>query len=304
MRLYFYRAQHPNFGDELNLTMWQHLLPDGFFDDAEEELFLGIGSILFDTHPKAPKKIVAGSGWGYATPPNVHDGNWEILFLRGPRTAEVLGVDPKFAIGDAAILLRETPLPDPKPGIGAAFMPHFDSVERGNWAKVCQLAGLTYIDPTDDVDHILATIRGADVVVTEAMHGAIVADALRTPWVAMRPIAPAHRMKWQDWAGALQIDLRMQALPASNLREAWSSVSGMDARGRKSRAVMDGIFAAPGNRIFAHRAARILQRLAKAEPQLSEDHAIASATDRAMAAIDQFLRRRQTHGAQKEVVTV
>jgi succinoglycan biosynthesis protein ExoV len=292
MKLYFYRAAKPNFGDELNLTMWRHLLPEGFFDGAEDELFLGIGSILFDHHPKAPRKIVAGSGWGYATPPDVHDGTWEVLFVRGPKTAEVLGLDPRLAIGDAAILLRETPLPPPKPGIGAAFMPHFDSVERGNWAEVCRLAGLTYIDPTGAVDDILATLRGASVVVTEAMHGAIVADAVRTPWIAMRPIAPAHRMKWEDWAGALGLSLRSHPLPASNLREAWSSLSGMDARGRRSRMLMDGPLGAPANSLLARRAAAGLARLARSEPQLSSDSAIEAATSRAMEAIDAFLRRR------------
>lgn len=298
MKLYFYRAKAPNFGDELNLTLWQHFLPADFFDTDEDEIFLGIGSILFDTFPTTSKKIVAGSGWGaYTPPPNVHDGSWDILFVRGPKTAEALGIDPKLSVGDAAILLRETPLPSPRPGVSTAFMPHFDSVERGNWQEVCALAGITYIDPTGDIQEIIATIRGANVVITEAMHGAIVSDALRTPWVAMRPIAPAHRAKWEDWAGALNIELRPNTLPASNLREAWSTVSGLDARGRRSRLLMDGPLGSPGNWLIKHRAARMLQRLSQTEPQLSGDAEIERATSKAQEAIDAFVKRRAGQSA-------
>lgn len=302
MKLYFYRAKAPNFGDELNLTMWQHFLPKDFFDDDESETFLGIGSILFDTFPKASRKIVFGSGWGsYTPPPNVHEGNWEIVFVRGPRTAKALGIDPKFSIADSAILLRETPLPAPAPGIKAAFMPHFDSLGRGNWAEVCKHAGITYIDPTAAVEDIIATIRGARVVVTEAMHGAIVSDALRTPWVAMRPIAQAHRAKWQDWAEALDISLRPHELPPSNLREMWSLFSGLDARGRRSRMLMDGPLGYPGNWLIKHRAARFLQKMAESEPQLSDDAQIERATNRAQEAIEGFLKRRAAGGATKSL---
>ena len=51
------------------------------------------------------------------------------------------------------------------------------------------------------------------------MHGAIVADAMRVPWIALRPLASVHRLKWHDWAGALEVDVRFQALAASSLPE-------------------------------------------------------------------------------------
>ena len=64
MKLTYYAGNPPNFGDEINATMWSHLLPRGFLDEEERELFLGAGSILWDYLPAASRKFVAGSGFG------------------------------------------------------------------------------------------------------------------------------------------------------------------------------------------------------------------------------------------------
>ena len=64
MKLTYFRGDTPNFGDEINAIMWPHLLPHGFLDEDDSELFLGAGSILWGHLPKAPRKFVAGSGYG------------------------------------------------------------------------------------------------------------------------------------------------------------------------------------------------------------------------------------------------
>jgi succinoglycan biosynthesis protein ExoV len=293
MKLTYFHGNPPNFGDELNATMWAHLLPPGLLDDRDDVLFLGIGSILWDHLPKAPRKIVAGSGFGgYSPAPDVHDGKWDILWLRGPLTAKALGVDPCLAITDAAVLLRAIPLPPPAQNVGTAFMPHVDSVARGAWAEVCAAAGITFLDPRAPADDLLAQIRGADLVITEAMHGAIVADALRTPWVPIMPFRPVHRAKWDDWAQSLDIPLRSVALPASTLREAWMVSTGLQAAGRRSRLLFDSTLAHQCNRITIGRAAAALSRIAaNATPQLSGDIAISRATDRALVALNGFVAR-------------
>jgi succinoglycan biosynthesis protein ExoV len=293
MKLVFFRGKVPNFGDELNLHVWPALLPQGFLDEDEDELFVGIGSIIGNHLPAKSRKFVMGSGYaGYMGLPDVHDGSWDIRFVRGPNTAKTLKIDPNLSICDSAILLRAMELPAPAKNVGVAFMPHYESLERGNWAEACRQAGITLIDATEPVEKVLSQIRGARLLVTEAMHGAIVADALRTPWVGARPIYGGHHKKWLDWAGALDIDVRLNTLKPSSVLEYYIGKTGRGGAlgkvGRLSASPLAGI----PNRILTDIAARHLDSMARIEPQLSSDGMIQQVTERAQSAVDEFVRSR------------
>lgn len=294
MKLTYFRNVPANFGDEINAFMWQGLLPPGLLDEDASELFLGIGSILWNHLPRAPRKHVMGSGFGgYTAPPDVHDGSWNVVWVRGPITAERLKLGPGLAICDSAILLRATTLPPPLAGSGTVFIPHFESAVRGSWQKVCTLAGIDHVDPRGDCIEVLARIRGARLVITEAMHGAIVADAMRVPWIAILPFFPQHRAKWEDWAQSLEIRLAPTTLPPSNLLETYTLFTGLPGKGSRSRAMFRSWPVAPVNTALVHRAASRLRRLAEtADPQLSTDTAITRATERSLAALDGFVRSR------------
>ncbi|UZD55661.1 polysaccharide pyruvyl transferase family protein [Caldimonas aquatica] len=292
MKLYYYRCSQPNFGDELNAWMWPRLLPD-MFDDREDEIFLGIGSILFPSFPARSRKIVFGAGYGGYTAAPKLDANWTVYFVRGHHTARALGLPEAKAVGDAAILLRSCLGPAAaNKRYQASFIPHWESARDGSWDAVCQVAGIHYIDPRRPVDDVLEQIRASEVVVAEAMHGAIVSDALRVPWVPARPVQGDHRMKWFDWASALEIDLRPHLLPASNLLEAALAAARGDAiRVRRVRRYGQGLRRVlPGYMI--ERAAARLAQLARAEPCLSSERAICSAHQKMLEHLD-ALRRDQ-----------
>jgi len=301
MKLTWYRGNPPNFGDELNGLIWPRLLPPGLLDEDGTELFLGIGSIIGNDLPAAARKIVAGSGYGgYSGLPDLSDGRWSFLWVRGPLTASRLGLDPSLAITDGAVLLRALGWPPPAAaapaeGRAPAFMPHVDSVARGDWPEVCRLAGLRYLDPRRPAADLLAEIAAAPLVISEAMHGVIVADALRCPWIAMQPLIPLHRAKWEDWAASLGLAIRRHVLPPSNLRERWSRATGLYATGRRSRALFDNALTGPFNAAVARRAAEDLAGIARrAEPQLSDGARLETATARCLEALDRFLRGRRS----------
>ncbi len=292
MKLAFYRGAVPNFGDELNGFIWPSLLPHHFLDDNEDELFVGIGSIIGTHLPPRARKIVMGSGYaGYMGEPNLGDGTWDVRFVRGPLTAQYFRLPADKAICDSAVLLRALPLPPAPRGVGVAFMPHFESLERGFWPAACQLAGIRLIDPTGPVEKVIAEIKGATLLIAEAMHGAIVADALRTPWVAARPILRRHRAKWLDWSLSLGINLRVHDLWPTNVLELHVARTGRGGGGGRAGRLNQSLLAALPNRVLTYLAAQRLRELARVEPQLSGDINIVTATDRALAEVSALVRR-------------
>jgi succinoglycan biosynthesis protein ExoV len=276
VQLYCWQGVARNFGDELNKVLWPRLLP-GFFDNDPAQLFLGIGSVLGHPHNKTTLKLVAGAGHGGYQPPPVLDETWVVHWVRGPRTARVLGLPDAYGMGDPAMLLS--------PSTGAAarsigFMPHFESLARGAWTEAAAAAGITLIDPRDEPERILTGIGECRLVLSEAMHGVIAADAMRVPWVALRPLVPAHRAKWQDWADTLGLLVRFQPLAASLLRESVQTLClGVTERGRHLLERAGPWLSTPARRRFVERAAESLAKAAAAPAQLSD----ATALDRCRA---------------------
>lgn len=278
MKLYCWRGASRNFGDELNTLLWPRLLP-GFFDDDAGELFLGIGSVLDDRHPKSVRKLVAGAGFGGYEALPIMDASWVIHWVRGPRTARLIGLPVQCGLGDPAMLL---PVLDWKSTQRQAvgFMPHFESLSRGAWVEAAAGAGVELIDPRGDPAAIIASISHCRVLLTEAMHGAIVADTLRVPWVALRPLMPVHRGKWQDWAESLEMRLRFQALAPSSLPEQLQLSPEAASRHR--------LLARTWRRRFVARAAAALVRASAAEPQLSAAAALDRCQSRMLEALDRL----------------
>ncbi len=78
-------------------------------------------------------------------------------------------------------------------------------MNRRGWQSLCADCGLNYIDPGNSIEHILDEIAATEILLTEAMHGAIVADALRVPWVPIKANSKILEFKWNDWLDGLNI---------------------------------------------------------------------------------------------------
>jgi succinoglycan biosynthesis protein ExoV len=301
VKLYLWRGAARNFGDELNLVLWPRLLP-GWFDEDDTEWFLGIGSVLDSRHPADRLKIVAGAGYGGYRAPPVLDGTWRIHWVRGPLTARRLGLSEELGLGDPASLLGSamlgSPMLDPatsttESGGAVGFMPHFESAAAGDWRAVAAGAGVNLIDPRDDPLVVLAAIGGCRVLLSEALHGVIAADALRVPWIAIEPLAAIHRAKWQDWAATLDLNIAFRRLPAASLLEV-AEVSWL-TRWHTTR----GVLANAGDALrgaaagwFIERAARALRRAADATAQLSADAALRRCQARMTACVERLAATR------------
>jgi len=223
--LLYYRNSCGNFGDDLNEMIWRHLLPADVLDNGEI-LLVGIGSIFNHTvaapSVTAGKRVfVIGSGAGYGPLPSGWR-EWTILAVRGPLTAPLIK-RPELSITDAAALIanvQESRQPN-RARNDIIFMPHYHSAERGRWSEVASKAGMIFVDPRWSVTIILKMFQQARLVMTEAMHGAIVADALRIPWIPLQACSEALSFKWQDWTLSVGLPYTPLKLPSSS---AWESL--------------------------------------------------------------------------------
>ncbi len=209
MLLNYYRD--PNFGDALNPIIFHKLLPD-FFDEDPAIEFSGIGSIIgLEMTKESKKRIIFSSGFAYGTLPKI-DSVFDIVCVRGPLTAEALGIDKHLGIIDGAALLRELNFKKLTKKFKFSFMPHWESELKYPWRKLCDAAGIHYMSPTDDSLKTIDAILQSEVVIAEAMHAAIVADTLRTPWIPVKAYRGINDFKWNDWTKSVNLEYKPHAL--------------------------------------------------------------------------------------------
>jgi len=287
MEPYYWESQHGNFGDDLNLWLWDFLLP-GFREVHPDVLLVGVGTVLNSALlPKEGRKLVLGSGFGYGSPPDMRDRDlWDIRCVRGPLTAEKVGVREELGIVDPAVMVADMPdFTDQPKRYKRAFVPHWESAVAGLWPAVCKAAGLDYIDPRGEAKAVIRKIAQSELIVAESMHGAILADAFRVPWVAVSTSANINSFKWRDWAATLGVEHRPRRIPISTRAEAivkGARFWGVDYDGA-APVVTEGsavaVAEAPPRSSLRHAAKQALAmpstlalwQAGRAEPQLSSD---------------------------------
>ncbi len=181
--------------------------------NESETLFVGVGSLLNHHIPEQPRKIVLGSGVAYGDVPKV-DEKWSIYAVRGPRSADALGLDRRHAITDSGILVRAADIPRKEKNYPVSFFSYHQSAELIDWDRPCESAGIHHIDPSGDVEDILDQVMRTEVLITEAMHGAIVADALRVRWIPVKIFHSLNSFKWMDWCESLGMEYKPHELPS------------------------------------------------------------------------------------------
>lgn len=297
MKLFYYRDLR-NFGDALNGWLWPRLIPD-LLDEDDTTVFVGIGSLLNEYLPKAPAKVIFGTGVGYGKTQPVVSDKWHIYCVRGPLSAAALGISSDLAVGDSAILLRTVSVPKGQNSLGVSFIPHWRSTRHWNWEAICNAAGLYYINPEWDVERVIAAICDSELVVTEAMHGAVLADAFRVPWIPVRAYKHILTFKWRDYCQSMGLDYRPVRLLPLYSESAISEKVQKILTGRALamarsdsvfiRALKRGLFAVTGRTtaIFSEIVVkRLLATVRTERPCLSENRVIEDVTERLQRALD------------------
>ena len=197
-----------NFGDDLNLELWPRLFPD-LESQQKEVLLYGIGTLLGGRNHPTGQKVILGSGFGYKRPIQLSP-DWKTYWVRGPLTAQKLGLDKNFAITDPAILwspLQSMAKESTSPTSGkTGLAPHFKTLSGFDWSSIATRSDVCLIDPRQSPERVAQQIANCDLLLAESLHAAIFADALRVPWI---PIVLSHRFnifKWKDWTTSIGVD--------------------------------------------------------------------------------------------------
>ncbi|HEV7310793.1 polysaccharide pyruvyl transferase family protein [Ensifer sp.] len=311
MKPYYWESQHGNFGDDLNLWLWDFLLP-GFRDVHDDVLLVGVGTVLNRALlPDGGRKLVIGSGFGYGMLPDMRNAaEWDLRCVRGPLTAAKVGLPAERGIIDPAVMVADMPEFRNLPKLHKrSFIPHWESAIAGMWPVTCGTVGLHYIDPRGEAKSVIREIAQSEFVVAESMHGAILADAFRVPWVAVTTSDSINSFKWNDWAQTVGVVYQPRHVPVSSRAEAvikGARFWGMDVDGQ---AVQGGpvehrladddatvtlreprqtFLRSAAKQVLAAPSTLALWQATRAAPQLSNDNRLAERKDRfqeALAAI-------------------
>lgn len=207
MKLHYYRSEVPNFGDDINPWFWEKAfgLNVAATQEKNESVLLGIGTLINDLLPKAATIHILGSGAGYGnTIPSVKD-NWIVHFVRGPLTAKRIGVDTSKVITDPVILLYDWIEKASVKHYKHSFMPHY-AINSIKLKRAVERAGIHYISPSDKRDDVIDQVNRSENLITSAMHGSILAEALRVPWHPVITSPEILSFKWKDFLYTLDLE--------------------------------------------------------------------------------------------------
>ena len=214
MNLIYYKAEKGNFGDDLNELIWDELL-QGYQDKEHLVDLIGIGSILDKRiEESSNEKIILGSGirdFLYNPKVNILE---DLSFVRGPISSKVMKVpyitDAAYAFALLRTKYKELTLNPKKYKL--VYVPYFEQCENFDWSIFEKITNIKVVKPTENMEVFLNEISQAEKVITSAMHGAIMADIFRIPWIRLKfpkqgnESSLTSELKWNDWMQSLEIN--------------------------------------------------------------------------------------------------
>jgi pyruvyltransferase len=212
IKTYYWRISQ-NFGDRLTSLLLSHYthLHSEWANPQDAQLIMA-GSIL-EHLPNDWQGIIAGAG-------KLHEKselsfpNAKILAVRGPLTAKSLGLKGNYVLGDPGLLLDElVKIEDKEYDLG--LVPHWtDTTLEHN--PIFKQYNPKIIRVSDDPIKVITEIGKCKKIVSSALHGIIVADAMAIPRrIEIAPKMLSHMkqegglFKWLDYSASLGINLEI-----------------------------------------------------------------------------------------------
>ncbi|MFM8953980.1 MAG: polysaccharide pyruvyl transferase family protein [Planctomycetaceae bacterium] len=195
----WWHVGRPNFGDDINPTFFGMVSGQctRFASDRRRPHLLGAGSIL---ERAVPASVVCGSG--LLQPPRGQiRPEPTLVAVRGERSLAAFAPRGDVFLGDPVILVDAWVA---RGEIRHRFglVPHVRSVPR--WRQL-NSRSLHLIDPGLPPWQVVEEIAACETVLSQSLHGLIVADALGVPnvWVAPSSDMVGDRFKFDDYFSTL-----------------------------------------------------------------------------------------------------
>ncbi|NDV91401.1 succinoglycan biosynthesis protein exov [Alteromonas sp. 345S023] len=217
MTVYYFKDSRGNVGDDLNALILRHFFDFDKCSNASYTL-VGIGTLINNHLPLSKEFIFFTTGYGYQKPPKFSDTSVSAIGLRGPMTLAKLRPflkenEKNIPLLDGAYLtpdlIPKNTTPEPN---RVGLIPHVDSMQIGRWEEIAKRGQFYLIDPRWEPSKFIDALTSCTAVITEAMHGAILADAYRVPWTGFAAHSHINTDKWHDWSESLSIPLQINSV--------------------------------------------------------------------------------------------
>lgn len=233
-------------GDNLGDALTSVLLSDFFgvphkiapFDAAT---MLGAGSTLgwvwsrpsVETRKPDPKLGILGSGFMH---PNLSVKKVDFLSIysvRGYLSKGVLGENDndRIRIGDPGLLTSRLYERSSNPRYRYGIIPHIAAIDRPDFhSRFEHLESKRVIDfRTSDLERIMREMSSCEIILSQSLHGLIIADSLGIPnvWIDQGPLHPGGSFKFYDYFSSInrsfdrKISRRMNVDPQEIGRQAF-----------------------------------------------------------------------------------
>lgn len=209
LRLFWWKAV-PNFGDVLSSIVVAHMCGREVVHagPGKADLF-AIGSILQIARRKysevkayARKPLIWGSGLLHAVTSLEFLSNVNIALLRGPITANLLGIKTD-QFGDPGLLVADIFAPAPSKTHRIGLVPHHSQMEDPRIQGLARGSDeILLIDPRQDPETVCQQISACQHIYAASLHGLITADAYGAPSTWVSPGDQGH-LKFYDYAASI-----------------------------------------------------------------------------------------------------
>lgn len=210
----FWHVGTPNFGDDINPGLFSLIAdrPMRLRTNRDRPHFLGMGSIL---EKATAHSTVLGSGF-LRTPVDKVSTAARVVAVRGRLSREALGAGDEILLGDPMVLLDQVFRPAPTKRHALGVVPHVSEVAA---IRRIAPAGLRVIDPSDSPWKVIEAIASCERIMSQSLHGLIVADALGVPnlWLAPSGSMAGGEFKFHDYFSTLDAAKTPHVVTASLL---------------------------------------------------------------------------------------